>query len=320
MKILITGCAGFIGSHLTKKLLEKKHLLFGFDNLNDYYNPKLKKLRLEKLIGKQKNFKFLKGDICNREFLKKLFKNNNFDQVIHLAAQAGVRYSLVNPYVYQKTNLEGTLNILEMIRNYSKAKLIFTSSSSVYGNSKKIPFSENDRCDQPISLYSATKRAGELMVKSYHHLYGIKTCCLRLFTVYGPWGRPDMAYFLFTKALLENKPLYVFQEDTQRDFTYIDDITDGITASIDKDFGFEIINLGNSKPVNLAHLISCLEKETGKKAKIKIEKLPPGDVKKTFADISLAKKFLGWEPKTSIEEGLRNFVSWYKKEGIKLTY
>ncbi len=319
MEILITGCAGFIGAHLSKNLITKNHSIIGIDNLNNYYSPHFKKLRLKKLVGKDKNFQFIKGDICNKKLLYEVFKKNKFDLVIHLAAQAGVRYSLINPFVYESSNLKGTLNILEMIRHHHKPRLIFTSSSSVYGNNKKVPFSENDACNQPASLYSASKRAGELMIKAYHYLYGIKSCCLRLFTVYGPWGRPDMAYFIFTKALLENKPLTVFQKETARDFTYIDDIIKGITAAMKKDFNFEIINLGNSHPITLAQLITRLEKETGKKAKIKIKPLPPGDVKKTYADINYAKKKLGWRPKTKIEKGLKNFVVWYRKEGIKIS-
>lgn len=314
MTILITGCAGFIGAHLTKKLLDKKHHITGIDNLNDYYSIELKKARLKNLIGKNKSFIFQKADICDKRKLDEIFSKNSFDLVIHLAAQAGVRYSLVNPYVYEKTNIEGTLNILEAIRhNPSKPKLIFASSSSVYGESKQIPFKENDPCSQPASLYSVTKRANELMIKSYNHLYGIKSVCLRLFTVYGPWGRPDMAYWSFTKSLMKNKTIGLFEKDTQRDFTYIDDIVDGIIKSLKLSFDFEIINLGNSKPVRLDYFIKILEKKTGKKAKIKIKKLPIQDVKITYADISKAKKLLGWEPKTNIEKGLNNFVGWYKK-------
>lgn len=314
MNILITGCAGFIGAHLTKKLLDSNHHIFGIDNLNDYYSVELKKARLKHLIGENKNFVFQKADICDKKKLDEIFSKNNFDLVIHLAAQAGVRYSLVNPYIYEKTNIGGTLNILEAIRhNQLKPKLIFASSSSVYGDNKQIPFKENDPCNKPASFYGATKKAGELMVGAYHKLYGIKSCSLRFFTVYGPWGRPDMAYYTFTKKISAGEPIDLFQNGTQRDFTYIDDIVEAISRLVQKEFDFEIINLGNSRPERLDKFVEILEKCIGKKAEIKLKKLPPGDIKATYADISKAKKLLGWKPKTNIEEGLKEFVDWYKQ-------
>ncbi len=315
MKILVTGCAGFIGAHLTKKLLEQNNYVTGIDNLNNYYHPSLKKLRLNKLIGQRKNFVFFKEDINKQKLLKNLFERNHFEAVVHLAAQAGVRYSLVNPFCYEKSNLRGLLNILESIKNHSpKTKLIFASSSSVYGNSKNVPFLENDPCDQPLSLYGVTKRAGELMIKTYHHLFGIKACCLRFFTVYGPWGRPDMAYYDFTKRLFNQETIVLYEKDTKRDFTYIDDITEALLKVINKSFSFEIINLGSSKPTSLKNFLEILVKETKKKPLIKFTKLPKTDLKITYANISKAKRFLKWQPRTSLEKGLKEFVNWYKKE------
>jgi len=319
MTIFITGCAGFIGAHLTKKLLENSHRIIGIDNLNDYYSVELKKARLKDLIGENKNFIFKKADICDKKSLDEIFSKNRLDLVIHLAAQAGVRYSLVNPYVYEKTNILGTLNILEAVRhNRPKPKLIFASSSSVYGESKQIPFKENDPCNKPASFYGATKKTGEMMVRAYHNLYGIKSCCLRFFTVYGPWGRPDMAYYFFTKKILKGEVIELFQNDTQRDFTYVDDIVEAICRLVKKEFKFEIINLGNSRPERLDKFVGILEKCIGKKAKIKIKQLPPGDIKATYADISKAKKLLNWQPKINIEKGLKEFVNWYKKEDFKI--
>ena len=313
MTILITGCAGFIGAHLAKKLLGNNHHITGVDNLNDYYSVELKKARLKYLVGKNKNFVFQKADIGDKKKLDEIFSKNSFDLVIHLAAQAGVRYSLVNPYVYEKTNIEGTLNILEAVRHSQpKPKLIFASSSSVYGNSKQIPFKENDPCNKPASFYGATKKAGEMMVRAYYRLYGIKSCCLRFFTAYGPWGRPDMAYYSFTKKISSGEPIDLFQNNTQRDFTYIDDIVEAIDRLVQKEFDFEIINLGNSRPERLDKFVGILEKCIGKKAKVKIKELPPGDIKATYADISKTKKLLFWHPKINIEEGLKNFVNWYK--------
>lgn len=318
MKILITGCAGFVGAHLTKRLLKSNHQIVGLDNLNNYYSPKLKIARLDKLIGKNKKFRFIKGDIGNLVLLKKIFSQQKFDLVCHLAAQAGVRYSLRNPFVYQKTNIEGTLNILEMIRHYQNSYLVFASSSSVYGRQKKLPFSETHPCNEPASLYGATKQTSEAMIKVYHYIFGIKATILRLFTVYGPWGRPDMAYYFFTQKILAGKTIEVFEKNTKRDFTYIDDIVRGINLSIRKRPDFEIINLGNSCPVTLTNLTNVLEKLTNKKAKIQIKPLPASDVKITFANIKKAQKLLSWQPKTSLEKGLEKFVSWYKKEGVKL--
>lgn len=312
MKILVTGAAGFIGSFLTKKLLAANHLVYGLDDLNPYYNPALKKARLEKLIGKNKNFRFFKTSINNKKAVQKIFSRQKFDFLIHLAAQAGVRYSLTNPFIYEQTNVKGLLNILEVLKN-SRCKLIFASSSSVYGNNQKIPFKETDPVENQASLYGVTKRSGELMVKTYTYLFGLQAVCCRFFTVYGPWGRPDMAYFSFTEKLLTGKPISVYQKDTSRDFTYIDDVILALEKILTKKFNFEIINLGNSHPVKLDYFLKTLEKITGKKANVVLQKLPLGDVKKTFADTSKAQKWLKWQSETKIEQGLQNFVSWYKK-------
>jgi UDP-glucuronate 4-epimerase len=246
--------------------------------------------------------------------LKKTFEKEKVDIVVHLAAQAGVRYSLINPFVYQKTNVLGTLNLLELARKYKIKKFIFASSSSVYGNNEKVPFSENDKVNNPASLYGATKIAGEAICKSYHSLYKIPICILRFFTVYGPWGRPDMAYFKFTKAILENKKIDVYNfGKMSRDFTYIDDIVDGVLKAMKYDFKFEIFNLGNNKPVDLLYFIKVIEKAVGKKAKKQMVGMQKGDVRRTWADIKKAKKLLSWQPETNIEEGIGKFVEWHRK-------
>jgi len=317
MKLLVTGAAGFIGAHLVKHLLAQDHQVVGIDNLNSYYSPEYKKLRLEKLVGNNPRFTFYSCDITDTRNLAQIFNENHFSTVFHLAAQAGVRYSLTHPYIYEKNNILGTLNILEQLKKSSKTKLIFASSSSVYGNSKNIPFSEKDNNLWPISLYGVSKRSNELMIKAYHELYAIKAVCARFFTVYGPWGRPDMAYFIFTKNILEDKKIEVFQLETQRDMTYIDDIIMGIDKILNSDLDFEIINLGNSSPIKLEYLVNSIEKISGKKASFTIANLPKGDVKATYADISLAKKLLGWAPTTSVYSGLEKFVSWFRKENLR---
>ena len=297
--------------------MQEGHRVVGIDNLNNYYNPVLKNLRLREVIGRlNPNFVFYKGDICQKDFLKTIFAKFRFDSIIHLAAQAGVRYSLENPSVYEKSNLEGTLNILEMARNYHHPRLIFGSSSSVYGNSKIVPFSEDNPCNDQISLYGATKKSGELMFKAYHHLFKIPSVILRFFTVYGPWGRPDMAIYSFTEKIIKGGKIEVYGLDTKRDFTYIDDIVEGIFKALQKKLNWEIINLGNSQPVELKKLIDKLEELIGKKAKVMILPLPAGDVRTTYADISKAKKLLNWQPKTNFSQGLKYFTDWYKKEVI----
>ncbi len=313
MKILVTGGAGFIGFHLAKKLSEKEDVVI-VDNLSDYYDIKLKEARLEQI---KDNVEFHKIDISDFSSLKKIFEKYEFDLICHIAAQAGVRYSLINPWAYEKSNILGTLNIFELAKKFNIKKVIYASSSSVYGGNKKVPFSEEDKVDKPISLYAATKIANELMAHTYHHLYKIDMVGLRYFTVYGPFGRPDMAMFKFTKNIFEDKPIEVYNfGNMKRDFTYIDDIVEGtikaINFCLNNDDICEIINLGNSKPVELNYFIELLEKEIGKEAKKNLLPLQPGDVLKTYADITKAKKLLGWEPKTEIEEGVKKFVEWYR--------
>lgn len=313
MKILITGGAGFIGSHLIKKLSSLNYKITTVDDLNDYYDPELKKNRLKKFL-KDSDFEFIKADISDKKALDKIFAAREFNVICHLAAQAGVRYSLVNPWAYERTNNLGSLNLLELAREYKIPKFVFASSSSVYGGNAKLPFSEKDNVDHPISIYAATKKYNELMAHAYHHLYGIKMAGLRFFTVYGPWGRPDMAAFLFAEAIRQGKPIKVFNYGKmKRDFTYIDDIIDGVIASIEKEIDFEIFNLGNNKQENLEDFISIIENRIGKKAKKKYLPIQPGDAPATWANINKAKKILGYKPKIKIEEGLKNFVEWYKE-------
>jgi UDP-glucuronate 4-epimerase len=329
-KILVTGSAGFIGYHLSGKLIELGYNVCGIDSLNDYYDVNLKNARLARLRDLA-NFEFIKMDLVNREKLFELFKNEKFDYVINLAAQAGVRYSIENPYAYVDSNLIGFINILEACRKYPVNHLIYASSSSVYGANIKQPFSENDNVDHPVSLYAATKKSNELMAHTYSNLYKIPTTGLRFFTVYGTFGRPDMAYYSFTKNIIENKSIKVYNNgNLERDFTYIDDIVEGIIKLIPKSpkenknwdmlrsepsssfAPYKVFNIGNNKPVKLDRFISILEEKIGKKA-IK-ENLPmqPGDVYSTFADISALNDYVGFEPKTNIDKGLEIFVLWYK--------
>ncbi|MCB9207177.1 MAG: NAD-dependent epimerase [Ignavibacteriales bacterium] len=337
-KILITGSAGFIGYHLSKRLCDVGYSIYGIDNLNNYYDVNLKRARLERLKdfnpaqqdGGQ-GFKFAKIDLTEKEKLFELFKVNNFNYVINLAAQAGVRYSIENPNAYIDSNIIGLINILEACRNFPVKHLIYASSSSVYGSNVKQPFSENDNVDHPVSLYAATKKSNELMAHSYSSLYNIPTTGLRFFTVYGPYGRPDMAYFSFTKDIIAGNSINVFNKgNLERDFTYIDDIVEGMIRLIDKapitdsnwnkekaepatSFApYRIFNIGNNKPVKLMKFISVLEEVIGKKAKINYLPMQQGDVYSTYANISALNKLVGFEPKTSIEEGLKNFVDWYK--------
>ncbi len=331
-KILLTGAAGFIGFHLAQRLLqEKDNLILGIDNINDYYDTQLKMDRLENLKT-DKRFQFEKINIANKEQLDALVEKFQPSVVIHLAAQAGVRYSIINPAAYVESNLVGFANILELSHNLKVKHLIYASSSSVYGANKKIPFQESDSVDHPVSLYAATKKSNELMAHTYSNLYKIPTTGLRFFTVYGPWGRPDMAYFSFTKAIYENKPINVFNNgDMERDFTYIDDIVDGIIRLIDlppvenSDWNFEnpdpatsfapyrVLNIGNNQPVRLLDFIHTLENLIGKEAEKKFLPMQPGDVKTTFANIDRLNKLTGFKPQTSIETGLKKFVEWYKQ-------
>lgn len=310
-KVLITGVAGFIGFHVAKRLLENGWEIVGIDNLNPYYSVKLKQKRLD-ILEDYSNFKFFKIDFGDWEKLSSTLNNIKFDMIVHLGAQAGVRYSLENPWAYIYSNDLGTLNIFELARRKNIEKVIFASSSSVYGGNKKVPFSEEDRVDKPISIYAATKRANELIAWTYHYLYGINATGLRFFTVYGEFGRPDMAYFKFAKNIMNNEPIEVYGNGKlKRDFTYISDIVDGIIKAMDAEFEFEIINLGNNRPIELNYFISLLEKYLGKEAKKVYVEKPKADVEITYADISKTKLLLNWEPKVPIEDGLKRFCKWF---------
>ncbi|ACK67828.1 NAD-dependent epimerase/dehydratase [Rippkaea orientalis PCC 8801] len=319
--ILITGAAGFIGFHLSQKLLHQGATIIGIDNLNSYYDVSLKKARLQQ-IETDKNFRFYQLDIANRKTISELFTQHTFDYVIHLAAQAGVRYSLENPHAYVDSNLVGFVNILEGCRHGRIKHLVYASSSSVYGANKKIPFSTEDNVDHPISLYAATKKANELMAYTYSHLYRLPTTGLRFFTVYGPWGRPDMAYFMFTKAILAGEPIKVFNNGKmKRDFTYIDDIVEGIIRvmnripnPLESELGvpYKVYNIGNNQPVELLKFIEILETCLGKKAIKNFLPMQPGDVPMTYADIDDLMKDVGFRPDTPLEIGLEQFVCWYQ--------
>ncbi len=311
MEVLVTGGAGFIGFHVAKALLKRGDKVVIVDNFNDYYDPKIKYERINQ-IKNNKNLRVYRTDISNYKKLEKIFKKHKFNKICHLAAQAGVRYSLKNPFRYEKWNNIGTLNLLELTKKYKIKDFVYASSSSVYGGNKKIPFSEKDDVDNPISLYAATKKSNELYAHVYHHLYGLNCTGLRFFTVYGPWGRPDMALFKFVKNILKGKTIEVYNYGKmKRDFTYISDAVKGVLAAIDNPFPYEIINLGNNKPIELKKFISIIEKELGKKAKMNLMSIQQGDVLSTCANINKAKKLLGFKPQVSIEEGVRNFIEWY---------
>lgn len=328
-KYLITGTAGFIGSHLAIRILEEGNEVVGFDNINDYYDVNLKFARLAGAgikrddvswsryaqSSKYEGYRFFRKDLEDKDQINRLFREEMFDYVIHLAAQAGVRYSIENPGAYISSNIIGTYNILEACRNYPVKFLIYASSSSVYGNNEKVPFSESDNVDSPVSLYAATKKSNELIAATYNHLYGIASSGLRFFTVYGPWGRPDMAIFKFTGAIMNGKPLPVFADgNLLRDFTYIDDIVNGITGILREQKSAippPVMNIGNNNPVTVNNLITELEECLGKKAVINYLPMQPGDVKATFADISLIKGYCGFTPVTDLKTGLRKFRDWY---------
>ena len=345
MKILVTGTAGFIGFHLANRLLARGDEVVGLDNINDYYDIRVKygrlkeagideKIEYNKLIDSNKypNYKFIKLNLEDKANLDKLFENEKFDAVCNLAAQAGVRYSLTNPMAYMDSNIIGFMNILEACRNYEVKNLSYASSSSVYGLNEKQPFSTHDSVNHPISLYAASKKSNELMAHTYSHLFGIQTTGLRFFTVYGPWGRPDMALFLFTKAIFEDKPIDVFNYgNMQRDFTYIDDIVEGIVRVIDNPAKpnsafdsqnpdpssspapYKVYNIGNNAPVKLMDFIEALEEKIGKKAKKNMLPIQAGDVPSTYADVTDLIEDLGYKPQTSIKEGISNFVDWYRE-------
>ena len=329
-KFLVTGAAGFIGSHVAKVLLDRGDTVVGYDNVNDYYDPSLKEARLERLTPSSE-FRLVRGDVADRPLVEKLFREERFDVVIHLAAQAGVRYSLTNPHAYVDSNLVGFVNILEGCRHHGVKHLTYASSSSVYGANTQMPFSVHDNVDHPLSLYAATKKANELMAHTYSHLYALPTTGLRFFTVYGPWGRPDMALFLFTKAILSNQPIDVFNEGRmQRDFTFIDDIVEGVVRVADRAptgdpawsgkkpdpatsrAPYRVFNIGNHDPIELMHLIATLEKALGKTAEKRMLPMQTGDVPATFADVEDLERLTGFKPATPIDVGVQRFVDWYR--------
>ncbi|WP_407278734.1 NAD-dependent epimerase [Aromatoleum evansii] len=331
MKILVTGAAGFIGMHTSEALLARGDEVVGLDNLNDYYDPQLKLDRLARLTP-HPAFHFVKLDVADRAAMERLFAEEKFDRVIHLAAQAGVRYSLQNPHAYVDSNLVGFINILEGCRHNRVRHLVYASSSSVYGGNAKMPFSEHDSVDHPVSLYAATKKANELMAHTYSHLYGLPTTGLRFFTVYGPWGRPDMALFLFTKAILEGRPIDVFNHGKmKRDFTYIDDIVQGVIRTLDHvaepdpafnplqpDPGrsaapYRVFNIGNHDPVELMSFIEAVEDAVGAKAEKNFLPMQDGDVPATYADTAELNAWTGFAPATSVREGVGRFVAWYRR-------
>jgi UDP-glucuronate 4-epimerase len=313
--ILVTGSAGFIGFHVARELLAQGARVVGLDNFNDYYDPALKRAR-DGELRRLANFTSIEADLADLAGLRALFEAHRPRKIMHLAAQAGVRYSLVNPFAYQKSNLEGFLNLLEMARQHGVERFVYASSSSVYGGLTELPFAEEQRVDTPISLYAATKRANELMAHAYTHLYGLPTVGLRFFTVYGPWGRPDMALWLFTAALLQGRPIKVFNYgDMKRDFTYIDDIAPAVLAALTVPglSPYEIINLGNNRCEELGRVIALLEQELGVKARRELLPMQPGDVPATYADITRARRKLGFEPKIPIDQGIPRFVRWYRQ-------
>ena len=319
-KVLITGGVGFIGFHLSKKLLENNYFVVAIDNMNDYYDVDLKKARLD-VLKEYKNFSFYKIDISNKSDLLDLFSDNKFDIVINLAAQAGVRYSIDHPDSYIFSNIVGFFNILECCRNYPVKHLLFASSSSVYGKNNSIPYKTDDNVDKPVSLYAATKKSDELMAYAYSNLYNIKVTALRFFSVYGPYGRPDMAYFSFTNNIINNKEIKLFNNgDMYRDFTYVLDVVEAVYRLLDKiplkdglGVYYKVYNIGNNNPVKISYLVEILEKELGKKANIKYLPMQPGEVYQTYADISEIKKDISFVPNTSIEDGLHQFVKWYEE-------
>ena len=331
-KVLITGAAGFIGFHLADRLGREGYHVVGIDNLNDYYDVKLKKDRLTILQENHSSFTFQKAELEDKLAIDQLFEEHHFDYVVNLAAQAGVRYSLENPYAYTQSNVTGFLNILEACRHFPVKHLLYASSSSVYGANTQMPFSVHHNVDHPVSLYAATKKANELMAHTYSHLYGTPTTGLRFFTVYGPYGRPDMALFLFTKAILEDRPIDVYNYgNMKRDFTYVDDIVEGIkrllpnVAQSNPDWNgddpdsatsfapYKVYNIGNNQPVKLLDFIEEIEKNLGKKAEKNLMPIQDGDVPATYADVEDLMNDVGFKPKTSIQEGIKNFVNWYRE-------
>jgi len=319
MNIVVTGGAGFIGSHLCEKLISLGSKIICIDDFDNFYNPAIKENNISEVTGSN-HFKLYRSDITNPTQMEKIFSENSIDMVIHLAARAGVRPSIQNPLLYERVNILGTMNLLECCKKYNVTKFIFASSSSVYGGNKKLPFSEEDNVDHPISPYAATKKAGELICYTYYDLYKISIYCLRFFTVYGPRQRPEMAIHKFTRQILKGEDIEIYGDgSSSRDYTYIDDVISGILSSLEQIGGFEVINLGNSNTVKLIDLIRLIEITTGEKGNLKFTKSQPGDVFITYADIRKARKMLKYLPKTNIKEGLVKFVNWYKekrKEGL----
>jgi UDP-glucuronate 4-epimerase len=312
MKVLVTGVAGFIGMHCAKRLLARGDEVVGIDNLSPYYSVQLKKDRLAQLEHPQ--FTFRQADIADADSLQKIFAKTRPQAVLHLAAQAGVRYSLENPDAYIQTNLVGFANLLECCRHHPPGHLVYASSSSVYGGNPQLPWSESQGVDHPVSLYAATKKSNELLAHTYSHLFGLHTTGLRYFTVYGPWGRPDMSAFLFAQAIMAGRPVLVFNHgDMQRDFTFVDDIVEGTLRVLDKPARYAVYNIGNHQPVGLLDYIAALERAFGKKAKLEMKPMQPGDVKATYADTSALRAAVGFAPSTPLEVGLQRFASWFKQ-------
>lgn len=319
MKVLVTGAAGFIGAATARRLLVRGDTVVGLDNLNGYYDPALKRSRLD-LLALHRGFRFVQMDLADRAGMAALFAKEKFERVIHLAAQAGVRYSIQNPHAYVDSNLVGFVNVLEGCREHAVKHLVYASSSSVYGGNTKMPFAEADPVDHPVSLYAATKKANELMAHTYSHLFNLPTTGLRFFTVYGPWGRPDMAMFLFTKAILQGQPIKVFNHgDMRRDFTFIDDIVEGVIRVVDKvatpldnSAPYRIFNIGNHQPIPLLDFIACVESALGMQADKELLPMQDGDVPTTFADTQALKEWVDFAPETPIEQGVRRFVDWYR--------
>jgi UDP-glucuronate 4-epimerase len=325
MNVLLTGAAGFIGMHVAQGLLERGDAVLGLDNLNAYYDPRLKRARLD-LLSRHRGFNFVEADIADRAAMQQLFAAQRFDRVVHLAAQAGVRHSLRDPHAYVDSNLVGFVNLLEGCRGRIE-HLVYASTSSVYGNSEEMPFTEGQPTDQPVSLYAATKKANELMAHAYSHLYALPTTGLRFFTVYGPWGRPDMAYFAFADAITQGRPIEVFNHGRmQRDFTYIDDIAQAVVRVLDKTPPasanappYRVFNIGHHEPVPLPEFIDCLERHLGQRAERVLKPMQAGDVQATCADVSALREWIGFAPSTPLEDGIARFVQWYRNVWLPIT-